>query len=182
MTPKILTRPTSRQSSYSSPSGQATSGSFRSPEHERRSHLTHASSSSLTSSQPSPKHPPSQGRSRASSLSAPHERRSRLTHGSTTSLISQSSPKHAPSQGRSRISSFSQLIKRPNGSRQQISTVQDIERRSPPAPTPRQILFYDRHRPYYGFTNFSPHSVEYKGKAYPTSEHLFQSFKVNMFI
>ena len=40
------------------------------------------------------------------------------------------------------------------------------------------ILFYHKHEPHYGFTNFSPHEVVYKGKVYPTSEHLFQSFKV----
>lgn len=45
------------------------------------------------------------------------------------------------------------------------------------APRPR-ILFYHKHDPHYGFTNFSPHPVKYKGKVYPTSEHLFQSFKV----
>ena len=49
----------------------------------------------------------------------------------------------------------------------------------PPIPPPRpKILFYHSHQPHYGFTNFSPHPVMYKGKRYPTSEHLFQSFKV----
>jgi len=43
----------------------------------------------------------------------------------------------------------------------------------------RKILFYHKHQPYYGFTNFSPHPVVYRGKRYPTSEHLFQSFKVS---
>lgn len=42
-----------------------------------------------------------------------------------------------------------------------------------------KILFYDKDEPYYGFTNFSPHPVTYRGKSYPTSEHLFQSFKVS---
>jgi len=41
-----------------------------------------------------------------------------------------------------------------------------------------RILFYHKHEPYYGFTNFSDHPVEYQGKRYPTSEHLFQSLKV----
>lgn len=41
-----------------------------------------------------------------------------------------------------------------------------------------RILFYHKQDPYYGFTNFSPHNVRYNGKVYPTSEHLFQSFKV----
>lgn len=40
-----------------------------------------------------------------------------------------------------------------------------------------RILFYNKHEPYYEFTNFSPHDVVYAGKRYPTSEHLFQSFK-----
>lgn len=41
-----------------------------------------------------------------------------------------------------------------------------------------KIWFYNKNEPYYGFTNFSPHPVVYRGKKYPTSEHLFQSFKV----
>ncbi|KDQ52777.1 hypothetical protein JAAARDRAFT_40058 [Jaapia argillacea MUCL 33604] len=48
--------------------------------------------------------------------------------------------------------------------------------RSPLSVRPR-IYFYHSHDPYYGFTNFSPHAIIYKGKRYPTSEHLFQSFK-----
>ncbi|KAJ3820842.1 hypothetical protein EV361DRAFT_937044, partial [Lentinula raphanica] len=44
-------------------------------------------------------------------------------------------------------------------------------------PSRPRILFYHKHNPHYGFTNFSRHSVMYKGKRYPTSEHLFQSFK-----
>ncbi|KAJ8088531.1 hypothetical protein PM082_022604 [Marasmius tenuissimus] len=39
------------------------------------------------------------------------------------------------------------------------------------------IYFYHKQDPYYGFTNFSPHPVAYNGELYPTSEHLFQSFK-----
>ncbi|TCD61865.1 hypothetical protein EIP91_007814 [Steccherinum ochraceum] len=41
----------------------------------------------------------------------------------------------------------------------------------------QRIYFYHKGEPYYGFTNFSPHAVLYNGKQYPTSEHLFQSFK-----
>jgi predicted NAD-dependent protein-ADP-ribosyltransferase YbiA (DUF1768 family) len=48
---------------------------------------------------------------------------------------------------------------------------------SPVVPSGR-ILFYNKHEPYYGFTNFSPHAVYYHNKSYPTSEHLFQSLKV----
>lgn len=42
------------------------------------------------------------------------------------------------------------------------------------------ILFYDKNDPFYEFTNFSPHEVIYKGKRYPTSEHLFQALKVRI--
>jgi hypothetical protein len=49
---------------------------------------------------------------------------------------------------------------------------------SKPSSARTRILFYHKNDPYYGFTNFSPHPVIYKGKKYPTSEHLFQSFKV----
>jgi hypothetical protein len=41
-----------------------------------------------------------------------------------------------------------------------------------------KIKFYHRHEPHYGFTNFSPHTVVYERREYPTSEHLFQSLKV----
>ncbi|EKM52566.1 uncharacterized protein PHACADRAFT_66300, partial [Phanerochaete carnosa HHB-10118-sp] len=39
------------------------------------------------------------------------------------------------------------------------------------------ILFYERGQPYYEFTNFAPYTVEFDGKVYPTSEHLFQAYK-----
>lgn len=42
------------------------------------------------------------------------------------------------------------------------------------------ILFYEKNNPFYEFTNFSPHGVIYKGKKYPTSEHLFQALKVRV--
>lgn len=44
-------------------------------------------------------------------------------------------------------------------------------RNSPP------VYFYEKGSPFYEFTNFSPHAIFYKGLRYPTSEHLFQSFK-----
>jgi len=47
------------------------------------------------------------------------------------------------------------------------------------SPARPKILFYHHYDPHYGFTNFSPHPVVYNGKTYPTSEHLFQSFKVS---
>ncbi|KAL1675880.1 hypothetical protein EV122DRAFT_267808, partial [Schizophyllum commune] len=43
--------------------------------------------------------------------------------------------------------------------------------------SPKSILFYHKHDPYYGFTNFSDHPVIFEGKTYPTSEHLFQASK-----
>lgn len=54
----------------------------------------------------------------------------------------------------------------------------DVNSTSPNSPTQRAILFYHQKDPYYCFTNFSPHPVEYLNKVYPTSEHLFQAFKV----
>ncbi|KAF7321664.1 DUF1768 domain-containing protein [Mycena kentingensis (nom. inval.)] len=50
-------------------------------------------------------------------------------------------------------------------------------RGSPRTPTRTRILFYHKTDPHYGFTNFSAHPVIYDNKRYPTSEHLFQSFK-----
>ncbi|KAF5383215.1 hypothetical protein D9615_004957 [Tricholomella constricta] len=50
--------------------------------------------------------------------------------------------------------------------------------RSAPTSPVNRILFYDKNARYYGFTNFSYHPVTYRGNTYPTSEHLFQSFKV----
>ncbi|KAF8547905.1 hypothetical protein OG21DRAFT_1424041 [Imleria badia] len=41
-----------------------------------------------------------------------------------------------------------------------------------------KILFYDKHKPYYEFTNFSPHPRGgVRSRTYPASEHLFQAFK-----
>lgn len=39
------------------------------------------------------------------------------------------------------------------------------------------IYFYDSDKPYYEFTSFSDHPVEYHGRFYRTAEHLFQAFK-----
>lgn len=50
--------------------------------------------------------------------------------------------------------------------------------RNKPQSKPNVILFYESTKPFYGFTNFSPHEVRYENKVYPTSEHLFQSMKV----
>lgn len=109
----------------------------------------------------------------------------RTLNRSTTSLIipdkrGPSSPEHPP-HGRRRASSFSlQKSPAPTG-KAHLSWPQapsrDKQERSPRAPLRRQILFYNRGEPYYEFTNFSEHPVKYNGKRYPTSEHLFQSFK-----
>jgi N-glycosidase YbiA len=40
-----------------------------------------------------------------------------------------------------------------------------------------QILFYRTTEAYGGFSNFSPHPVELKGRAWATSEHYFQAQK-----
>jgi len=84
----------------------------------------------------------------------------------------QASPRESPSRSR-------RLHKSPGLSSSQSSSpaLPTTPRRSPIQARPR-ILFYHKNDPYYGFTNFSPHPVMYKGKRYPTSEHLFQSFKV----
>ncbi|KAF8504552.1 DUF1768-domain-containing protein [Russula emetica] len=39
------------------------------------------------------------------------------------------------------------------------------------------IYFYDSDKPYFEFTGFSNHPIEYHGLVYPTAEHLFQAFK-----
>jgi diaminohydroxyphosphoribosylaminopyrimidine deaminase/5-amino-6-(5-phosphoribosylamino)uracil reductase len=87
-----------------------------------------------------------------------------------TSLSPRLSPNRSRKSGHS--SSGLQVTK-------STSNIPDSPRRSPLQARPR-ILFYHRADPHYGFTNFSPHPVMYKGKRYPTSEHLFQSFKVGV--
>ncbi|KAG8993593.1 hypothetical protein FRB90_000655, partial [Tulasnella sp. 427] len=42
---------------------------------------------------------------------------------------------------------------------------------------PKPILFYGENDKYYEFTNFAPYPVVFRGKEYPTSEHLFQARK-----
>ncbi|THH29605.1 hypothetical protein EUX98_g4582 [Antrodiella citrinella] len=43
--------------------------------------------------------------------------------------------------------------------------------------TNKRILFYDQRKPYFGFNNRSPYAVVYRGKKYPTAEHLYHAFK-----
>lgn len=93
--------------------------------------------------------------------------RNSMRHGSTCS----SRPPSIRNDGGMRASN---IYPSPSSSR----------RGSPSAfsPVRQRILFYHSRDPHYGFTNFSPHDVYYKGKRYPTSEHLFQSFKVTLYL
>jgi N-glycosidase YbiA len=43
--------------------------------------------------------------------------------------------------------------------------------------TVKRLLFYRINEPCGGFSNFSPHPVELKGRIWPTSEHYFQAQK-----
>jgi len=45
--------------------------------------------------------------------------------------------------------------------------------------SPSVIRFYDKDKPYYSFTNFSPDPVYLNQQRYPTNEHLFQALKVD---
>ncbi|EAU83115.2 hypothetical protein CC1G_11641 [Coprinopsis cinerea okayama7 len=110
----------------------------------------------------------------------------------TQFIISEESPSPAASMSNvvvgqtPRLSTYQQLPRRgptKSGVFKGIPgtpTPPDSPKRSPVQKTSPQrpkILFYHKHDPHYGFTNFSAHPVMYKGKRYPTSEHLFQSFK-----
>jgi len=56
-------------------------------------------------------------------------------------------------------------------------TATKTSRGRPTQPQQYVIKFYEKEKPYYELTNFAPFEVEYEGKKYPTSEHLFQAFK-----
>ncbi|KAG8970932.1 hypothetical protein FRC05_011606 [Tulasnella sp. 425] len=47
----------------------------------------------------------------------------------------------------------------------------------PPKRGPKPLFFYEETEKYYEFTNFAPYPVVFRGKEYPTSEHLFQARK-----
>ena|ERR1700722_3111785 len=64
----------------------------------------------------------------------------------------------------------------------QIQRSASLGSQSKPSAASERILFYHWYNPHYGFTNFSPHRVIYDGNEYPTSEHLFQAFKVHFTI
>lgn len=80
----------------------------------------------------------------------------------------------------SNSSSTPSHIQRSHSNQPSPTLTRRYSRSSPHSPTQTRsrILFYHKHQPYYGFTNFSNHPVEFEGKKYPTSEHLFQSLKV----
>jgi len=61
------------------------------------------------------------------------------------------------------------------GSQSRCSFCNDMISRSHPDTSP--IYFYDRGKPFFEFTNFSLHSIEYDRKLYATAEHLYQAFK-----
>ncbi|KAI0002454.1 hypothetical protein BJV74DRAFT_600172 [Russula compacta] len=61
------------------------------------------------------------------------------------------------------------------GSQSRCSVCNDVTSRLHPDTSP--ICFYHRGKPYFEFTNFSLHSMEYDGKIYATAEHLYQAFK-----
>jgi len=85
---------------------------------------------------------------------------------------------------KSRASSRSSHYRKSHRASEFMSSPKSSSPPGSPSPSPQKspqqrprILFYHKHDPHYGFTNFSNHPVIYKGKKYPTSEHLFQSFK-----
>ncbi|KAH8100871.1 hypothetical protein BXZ70DRAFT_907037 [Cristinia sonorae] len=53
----------------------------------------------------------------------------------------------------------------------------DTTTSSSSGPRRKQILFYDEKKPYFAFSNRSPYSVVYKGRKYPTAEHLYHALK-----
>ncbi|KAJ7844789.1 hypothetical protein B0H14DRAFT_3455433 [Mycena olivaceomarginata] len=64
-----------------------------------------------------------------------------------------------------------------------MSTVTPTPHRRTPSRTPNAggaFFFITRPIPTTDFTNFSSHAVFYDNKRYPTSEHLFQSFKMDL--
>jgi len=93
-------------------------------------------------------------------------------------------PKPALDIAEARRSRRASVYQRPRDSKADIVALKAAHaspmsprRGSPRTPTRARILFYHKTDPHYGFTNFSAHPVIYDNKRYPTSEHLFQSFK-----
>ncbi|KAH8996599.1 hypothetical protein EDB92DRAFT_1840829 [Lactarius akahatsu] len=66
-------------------------------------------------------------------------------------------------------------VDREEGSRSKCPVCNVANARPYPDTTP--IFFYHRGKPFFEFTNFSLHSIEYDGRIYPTAEHLFQALK-----
>jgi len=69
------------------------------------------------------------------------------------------------------------MSRRAQPTKQESSRPRAVQQKPTKSRKPSEIRFYDRGKPYYEFTNFSPHSIRYNGEDYPTSEHLFQSLK-----
>jgi hypothetical protein len=127
-----------------------------------------------------------------------HQDRNTWSAGSAPPIIVQRAPSNlqrSPSTtGRSQSQTHLPLHRTPSNSPVSPANIQRtpsnlsphvspvISRRfsksSPAQGRSRAILFYHKHEPHYGFTNFSNHAVKYENRVYPTSEHLFQSLKV----
>jgi ribA/ribD-fused uncharacterized protein len=107
------------------------------------------------------------------------EDRGYLSDGSKVS-IAPTSPALPPRTPRGSHAHRASLVQRPSTSPQPSPLT---TRPTPHSSTtisdgkPNKILFYHAHDPHYGFTNFSSDPIDYNGRKYPTSEHLFQSLK-----
>ena len=113
------------------------------------------------------------------------QRRSRSLSENTLNVLTDASNRKSKDPGSSSCSlrenrslNVSRSQRGGNSSSTPTTPTVSVRGGSPRTPVRHRILFYHRHDPHYGFTNFSAHPVVYNGKKYPTSEHLFQSFKV----
>lgn len=132
-------------------------------------------------------HPPRvEGRHRSTSLHVQERRRSdiygdaRREHANVRSSPTQSEPSRAHSHQQPHSPAVLHKPRPATSNTPPNTPITNVEPSSnwTPSHPPKPILFYHKHEPHYGFTNFSPHPVLYERKLYPTSEHLFQSFKV----
>lgn len=145
------------------------------PKPEPRSRPRSSSTTSTNSAFTHVGHPRQQGRHTWSEGSSPVM--VQRTPSTSTIGRSQGQTNLYLNQPSSNPSAASTAIQRTSSS-QSIQNLPARPRRySKSSYKPRAILFYNKHEPHYGFTNFSNHGVKYDGKVYPTSEHLFQSMK-----
>jgi hypothetical protein len=69
----------------------------------------------------------------------------------------------------------------------EVETLHNMRSRQALVPQPAQgkrvriLLHPQRKDRYQSFDTYSPHLVTYNGKEYPTSEHLYQAFKVRLY-